>query len=634
MVSVKDGWFKDEKGRTLILRGANLGGSSKYPVSPDGRSHIRQGFYEWKDVSFVGRPFPADEADEHFRRLKLWGLDFLRLLVPWEAVEHAGPGLYDEAYLDYLELIAAKAREHGIRLFVDPHQDCWSRWTGGDGAPAWTLEEIGFDLKNLHASGASFLHQENGNPYPRMVWPSNYGRLACATMFTLFFGGNEAAPDLRIEGETVQDRLQRLFTGALCRVARRLGRFENVVGFDSLNEPSAGFLGLTDLSRLQRALSRMGPMPTPWEAMQAGDGRAVEVDRYGITTRGQSVIGRAVLGREGTRAWKPGVECVWRRAGVWDESCGKPVLLRPDAFARTRDGRPLEFGELCLKPFAKRYIREIRAAAEGGKRFVLFLETVPNTKPPRWEARDDPAAANAEHWYDSLTLTSKRWFGFLGYDPEEERIILGPGAVRRYFRRALARIALRGRSEMGGMPSLIGEFGLPFDLNGARAYRHGNFRLHERALAAYYDALDASLLSSTIWNYTSDNTNKRGDGWNGEDLSVFCRDQAGLPLPAGADPAEAGGRAILGFCRPYPRAVAGEPVSFRFDPRSGALEFRFRPDPSVSAPTELYMPPAQYPRGCLAAVEGGEHELDLANRVLRVRAAPEAGEVVVRVRRA
>ncbi len=634
MIEVRDGRFRDAEGRTLILRGANLGGSSKYPARPDGRTHVREGFYQGRDVSFVGRPFPRAEAGEHLDRLKLWGLDFLRLLVPWEAVEHAGPGLYDEEYLDYLEGVAAAAEERGIRLFVDPHQDCWSRWTGGDGAPSWTLEEAGFELRNLHASGAAFLHQEHGDPCPRMVWAANYARLGCATMFTLFFGGDHAAPELRVEGESFQERLQGHYIRAMAAVARRLGRFPNVVGFDSMNEPSAGYLGLSDLRRLERALTRTGPMPSPWEAIRAGDGRAVEVDRYGITPRGQSVVGRAVLGREGVRAWREGVECLWKRAGVWDEARGKPVLLRPDAFSRTREGRPLDFGEHCLKPFARRYIREVRAAAEGGRRFLLFLETVPMDQPPAWSPADDPAAVNAEHWYDALTLTLKRWFGFLGYDGEDGRIVLGRKALRSYFREALERVVRRGRERMGGIPSLLGEFGLPFDLDGGRAYRTGDYRKHEEALAAYHDALDAAGLSSTIWNYTADNTNERGDGWNGEDLSIYSSDQARLPLPAGADPREAGGRAIRGFCRPYPRATAGDPQSFRFDARTGDLEYRFRPDPAVAAPTELFLPPVHYPEGCSVEVEGGGFELDLPGRVLRVRADPEAVEVTVRVRRA
>eukprot|EP00662_Eupelagonemidae_sp_cell21_P057405 gene57405-biopygen115501 len=46
----------------------------------------------------------------------------------------------------YLVAFVRRCRSHGIVVFIDPHQDCWSRWTGGDGAPAWTLTAAGFDL--------------------------------------------------------------------------------------------------------------------------------------------------------------------------------------------------------------------------------------------------------------------------------------------------------------------------------------------------------------------------------------------------------------------------------------------------------------------------------------------------------
>ncbi|HVU11201.1 MAG TPA: cellulase family glycosylhydrolase, partial [Phototrophicaceae bacterium] len=130
-------WLKDSDGRTRILRGVNLGGSTKVPFKPDGATYISDHFYDHRTVSFVGRPFPLAEADEHFRRLRAWGITFLRFLITWEAIEHAGPGIYDTDYLDYLHSVIKIAADYGIEVFIDPHEDVWSRWTGGDGAPGW-----------------------------------------------------------------------------------------------------------------------------------------------------------------------------------------------------------------------------------------------------------------------------------------------------------------------------------------------------------------------------------------------------------------------------------------------------------------------------------------------------------------
>src|SRR5262245_56166958 len=267
--------FLDEHGRTLLLRGVNLGGSSKVPCRPDGATHLRERFFEHRDVSFVGRPFPLEEADEHFGRLRSWGLSFLRLLITWEAIEHAGPGRYDEEYLDYLRAIAERAGRHGLDLYIDPHQDMWSRFSGGDGAPGWTLEAIGLDPGKLATTGAAVVHPLHEGPLPRMIWPSNETRLASATMFSLFFAGSAFAPATRVDGEPVQEFLQRHYIAAVCRLAERLRDLPHVVGYDTMNEPSRGWLGWQDL-RVPGGLVQVGPCPSPFEAMRLGAGQPRE----------------------------------------------------------------------------------------------------------------------------------------------------------------------------------------------------------------------------------------------------------------------------------------------------------------------------------------------------------------------
>jgi hypothetical protein len=181
----------DEEGRTLILRGVSLGGGSKNPMGPPGSGRAAESLQDPANASFVGRPFPLEEADAHFERLARAGFTFLRLLITWEALEHQGPGVYDEAYLAYIRKILLAAEKRDISVFIDPHQDAWSRWTGGDGAPAWTLEKLGINLDRLDAAGAALTCQRygefhGGKAFPQMAWPQNYNRYGAATLFTLF----------------------------------------------------------------------------------------------------------------------------------------------------------------------------------------------------------------------------------------------------------------------------------------------------------------------------------------------------------------------------------------------------------------------------------------------------------------
>ena len=611
MLKTDKGWFADEGGRRHILRGCNLGGDCKIPYRPGNSLTRPETLLDWQSASFVGRPFPLEEAADHLDRLARWGFNVARFLITWEGLEPKGPGQYDEPYYDYIEQVVAMAGERGIKLFIDPHQDVWSRWTGGDGAPAWTLDAVGFDLASLHRSGAAFVHDMAGDPYPRMLWPANYARLACATMFTLFFAGDDFAPGLRLGGTNARSFLQGHYIAAIARLAGRLAKYDTVIGFDTLNEPSDGYIGLADISRFERCLSKTGPMPSPFQAMAAGSGFPAEVDVYGTGLSGQSVKGRAILGEQNVRAWKPGLDCLWRREGVWDESGDKPVLRRPNHFASVREAAP-DFENHYLRPFM-RSVGEAISKAAGKARFMLFLEAVPSVGHPRWNAEDTAASGiaapvNASHWYDGLTLFLKRWTGFVAWDTEHDRLVLGPKAIRRYFAEHLGRLKQHGIEEIGA-PTVVGEFGLPFDMNGAKAFLTGNYRTHERAMAAYYDALDKNLLSATVWNYTASNTHARGDGWNGEDLSIWNRDEYKADRTETGDPADAGGRALRGFVRPYARATAGLPISMAFDVRTGEFRFEFKPDPTAAGPTEIYIPDIQYPRGCSITVEGGGHHI-------------------------
>ncbi|UCD27280.1 MAG: hypothetical protein JSV03_09105, partial [Planctomycetota bacterium] len=163
------------------------------------------------------------------------------------------------------------------------------------------------------------------------------------------------------------------------------------------------------------------------------------------------------------------------------------------------------------------------------------------------------------------------------------------------------------------IPTLIGEFGLPFDLDNKAAYEDGDFKIHSQALDAYYHAMETNLLSCTIWNYTADNTNKRGDMWNDEDLSIFSRDQQANP-----NDIHSGGRGLSAIVRPYASKIAGEPLHMQFDPKTRVFEFEFRHDSSVPKPTEFFVPNYQYPNGYQVEISDGKYIIDKETQILMV----------------
>ncbi|GJJ72001.1 hypothetical protein EMPS_04358 [Entomortierella parvispora] len=344
-------------------------------------------FFDHRQVSFVNRPFTLEQADLHFERLARWGCQCLRVLVPWEALEHAGPGIYDEDYIEYLIKLLKIAGKYGLKCFLDPHVDCWSRFTGGSGMPGWTLELVGLEMTKFEPTEAATVQNtsKDKEDYPKMIWATNSFKVAAATMYTLFFSGQIFAPKAMVPLSTVtlaylrrihstvvadeayrrgveggvkapspvqhlipipradhsfveagqvniQHFLQGHFIEAFCHLVKRIREDDakviaaaeatgnrrgsgadmigllasgTVMGLDSINEPSPGYLNHPDLNKLvELADLQIGTCPTPIQGLELAQGRTVECEVWKTGGLGPMKTGSAKVNPDNINLWK------------------------------------------------------------------------------------------------------------------------------------------------------------------------------------------------------------------------------------------------------------------------------------------------------------------------------------------
>jgi endoglycosylceramidase len=190
---VGNGFLRDPDGRAVILRGVNLAGAHKNPP-------------------YFGFQQPPDYARVH----DAWGMNAVRFLVTWAAIAPRA-GEIDAAYLDQVAMRIGWARDAGLFVVLDMHQDVYGEGFvagGGDGAPRWTCDE---------ASYASFK--------PLTPWFLNSLSGEVSGCFDHFWHTPDLARD---------------YTEAWRRLAARLVSFDNVIGFDVMNEPYWGSTPILD----------------------------------------------------------------------------------------------------------------------------------------------------------------------------------------------------------------------------------------------------------------------------------------------------------------------------------------------------------------------------------------------------
>lgn len=685
--------FRDTHSREIVLRGINVAGDAKYPKSPDLPSFVADKFFEGDDVSFVGRPFPLEDAHLHFRRLRKWGYNTIRYIFTWEAIEHSGPGKYDDDWVAFTIEVLRIAKEYQFYVFMDPHQDVWSRFSGGSGAPMWTLYAAGLNPKGFKKTEAALVQNTYDIPaeFPKMIWSTNYTRSVCQTMFTLFWAGRDFAPKAIIDGVNIQDYLQNHFIAACKYLAQKIhdaGDLEHdvVIGWESINEPNRGLVGVQDISIIPPEQQlQLGTSPTAFQAMLTAAGRACEETTWGFGNFGPYQTGRELIDPEGDSAWllpedasvetKYGWkrdagwrlgECLWAQHGVWDSS--SDTLLQKDYFSKVpQTGEPLNY-EIFTNTYFLHHYRAYRDAIRD-----VWPESILLCQPPVMElppdlkgtVDDDPNMIHAVHYYDGLTLMTKHWNRLYNVDvigvlrgkywAPAFAVKIGETAIRNCLRDQLKFLRDESLNYMGNHPLLYTEIGIPYDMDDKNAYKTGDYSSQTRAMDANHYALEGSTGNGfTLWLYETENNHQWGDQWNGEDLSIWSKDD--LELPNGGDlrsldptspayseshsngdqpevdprnlkraltspsisstfsQAPKGYRAAEAYLRPTPIYVSGQLDHHVFDLVNCTFTMSLTAQTATSsdAPTEIYLPEFHFPEDQTAiSVSGGKWEIEI-----------------------
>ena len=621
-------YFKDAHGRYMYIHGVNVSGSSKFPASFDPQTG---------EPSYVGKPFPLAEADRNFRILRSLGFNTIRLVMTWEAIEHEGPGIYDEAYLDYIEQIVAKAREHGIYCLMDMHQDMFSRHlyrlfddlTGdfavddpadiqkardhglnnvvrGDGAPRWVVKlclpekapYIGGETWGLPVEDADNNPKKTSDMTANSVWGLNvFLSLDVNRSFVVFLAGKDVYPDYLVEGDgrNVSVYLQDHFAEAWRQVARRVAKYPNVIGYDILNEP-AGLYLVFSLHTLFWNAAIYEPEGT-LSPRQADELLDTFLDD--LVARGNATHEAANQLREVFLAYDVPKESTQqlKAAGFYPEDEDSPYRPDPDAGV----GLSVSFNRNYLQPFHEKVGKTI---LEEDPDAILFLELSLGAMEtgiggmlasPMLRPEGIEQIAYAPHWYTDI-------YPEIGENMPPRDFTVEEKFFRDYTDGIETAIESSTFS-LGNPPTVLGEFGTYFNFGGIEKSIEQNYVVSSVVLDRYYEVYEEKMLHRIQWCYSPENTKENGEGWNKEDFSVLGPDQRP--------------RSALAYSRPYPRFLSGKPVAMHFysdfhyydpdlyipDPYH-EFEVSFRSH-ETTKPTEIFVPPVQYPDGFFVYISDG-----------------------------
>ena len=231
-------WF-DTRAAAEITVGS--GGAGSGPVLRDGhgREVVLRGFNVSGEVKLAensGLPFASltDARASAVAMRRLTGANTVRFLMGW-AWSEPRPGVVDYGYLDKMAAQVGVFLDSGFHVFVDWHQDLYSRhlftsgsWYTGDGAPQWVINAGGYPAESC---GICF------------QWGQNMTQSTAVTTAIRDFWHNRTV-STTTGPIAVQDEFLRQAGLSLAYLKSRLTatQFAGILGVDPFNEPFPGSL--------------------------------------------------------------------------------------------------------------------------------------------------------------------------------------------------------------------------------------------------------------------------------------------------------------------------------------------------------------------------------------------------------
>ena len=228
-------FIADPEGRRVELRGAVAAGLVDYWSGSSEDSSQPPPLFPISPAAYAAgcpanyltiREPPLCKGD--FAEMRSLGFNVVRLALSWSLLEPE-PGRYSSEYLDRIAQVVDWARDQGIYVILDMHENAYSRYVprpartslpGGSlpaladqtGAPRWATLTDGLP-------GDKFLGQRELS-------------LSVGAAFTNFW------LNARVGGVGLQDH----YLGAVATLARRFKDESAVAGFGAFNEPWPGFV--------------------------------------------------------------------------------------------------------------------------------------------------------------------------------------------------------------------------------------------------------------------------------------------------------------------------------------------------------------------------------------------------------